>query len=453
MGGDKGESIGNLLWTGDGNDDEEEDDEFDGDGCDDYLEDDDNDDDEDDDLDENEDESSDDGNDVILMGHIHLNEGGHVVYSGTWAFRRDLANNIKNENKKGSDNNNSNNKKSDSNANVAVDDDDNEEKGDKGGKKKKSNKFKLRSKRTIDPSRFVNLFQRKALSTEIVTATATATETATETATATVMEKTTTKNKPASSDSRSDGGSSDDPNPPKTSSLLSSSIPPLSLLFDGFLTMRQDEEQHRKVKERDVEIIFETTTKDKDGQETIEGKRNDPRTSESITKVVVRGSGCNEYGRFELNGTYIPEKNTHNVCNNEIGDGDNGGDDSQQRYSLECVKRYDCDDKKSSAAATSSSTMKRKRSRNDYSDDDEDDEDDGMSDDNVGADYEELIGLHEEAGMSVEELRKRYYGGDDVDGGNIGGNDTGTTNSDHDTRGGRGGDGVIEDDGDDGCGF
>jgi hypothetical protein len=56
-----------------------------------------------------------------------------------------------------------------------------------------------------------------------------------------------------------------------------------------------------------------------------------------------------------------------------------------------------------SPAKPAAATTSRKRGRND-----EEDEDDG--DDGVG--YQELIDLHDDAGLSTEELRRRYYGGD-----------------------------------------
>jgi hypothetical protein len=56
-----------------------------------------------------------------------------------------------------------------------------------------------------------------------------------------------------------------------------------------------------------------------------------------------------------------------------------------------------------SPAKPAAATTSRKRGRND-----EEDEDDG--DDRVG--YQELIDLHDDAGLSTEELRRRYYGGD-----------------------------------------
>jgi hypothetical protein len=57
-----------------------------------------------------------------------------------------------------------------------------------------------------------------------------------------------------------------------------------------------------------------------------------------------------------------------------------------------------------SAAAPAAAAAARKRGRND------DDEDDDSVDGNKGVEYQELIDLHDDAGLSTEELRRRYYG-------------------------------------------
>jgi hypothetical protein len=58
-----------------------------------------------------------------------------------------------------------------------------------------------------------------------------------------------------------------------------------------------------------------------------------------------------------------------------------------------------------SYAAASASASSRKRGRNACEDDD------GSVDGDRGVEYQELIDLHDEAGLSTEELRRRYYGG------------------------------------------
>jgi hypothetical protein len=66
------------------------------------------------------------------------------------------------------------------------------------------------------------------------------------------------------------------------------------------------------------------------------------------------------------------------------------------------------------ASTTSAAAASAKKNRND--DDDDDDDDDAAADEGIG--YDELIALHEDAAMPVEQLRKRtaYRGTDDGDG-------------------------------------
>eukprot|EP00934_Nitzschia_sp_Nitz4_P001825 Nitzschia sp. Nitz4//scaffold23_size168460//125545//126270//NITZ4_002240-RA/size168460-processed-gene-0.234-mRNA-1//1//CDS//3329543698//1825//frame0 len=67
----------------------------------------------------------------------------------------------------------------------------------------------------------------------------------------------------------------------------------------------------------------------------------------------------------------------------------------------------------SSAAAAGAAMPARKRTRATRSLDDDEEDDDG--DEGVG--YNELIDLHDDAGLSTEELRLKYYGGGDGGGG------------------------------------
>ena len=131
-------------------------------------------------------------------------------------------------------------------------------------------------------------------------------------------------------------------------------IPPQrTIMFDGFF-FTPEEEGHRKIKEKDVEVTFSV----------VEG---DPTT------FKVEGKGSNDFGAFTIEGTYKcsgGEGSNPMVTNKKyVPVGGDGGDF-----------------------------------------DDEASDDDEMSDAEE-AEYGELVALNEEANMSVEELRKRYYGG------------------------------------------
>jgi len=130
---------------------------------------------------------------------------------------------------------------------------------------------------------------------------------------------------------------------------------PRTLLFDGFFNTDATDaiEPYRKIKERDVEITFSQGASSK--------------TEEDGKTFLVKGQGTNDFGTFNMEGIYRPIS----------------------PFSLTVTKRY------------GSNPV-------DYDYDSEDIE----GDEGDAADMGELIGLHEEANLSVEELRKRYYGGD-----------------------------------------
>lgn len=130
---------------------------------------------------------------------------------------------------------------------------------------------------------------------------------------------------------------------------------PRTLLFDGFFHTDATDaiEPYRKIKERDVEITFSQGASSKNAE--------DSKT------FLVKGQGTNDFGAFNIEGIYRPVS----------------------PFSLTVSKRY------------GSNTV-----------DDDYDSEDIEGDEGDAADMGELIGLHEEANLSVEELRKRYYGGD-----------------------------------------
>lgn len=147
------------------------------------------------------------------------------------------------------------------------------------------------------------------------------------------------------------------------------------IFMDGFFTTDKTDaiEPHRKIKERDVEIIFSQGVPMKRDQ-------SDKEREASHACFVIKGKGMNDFGNFSLEGIYCPDSN------------------DQDCQVLKCSKRY-------MFAASS----KRRR---DY-----DSEDDYVisEDEAAVADVEELIGLANDAALSVEALRRKYYGGSDAE--------------------------------------
>ena len=184
-----------------------------------------------------------------------------------------------------------------------------------------------------------------------------------------------------------------------------------TLLLDGFFTTDETDkiQPYRKVKERDVEFTFTAETA---GDKSVSSNMKGDGAVYSI-----QGRGTNDFGSFSISGTYAPT--THN--------NDEKNSNPALSHGLTCSKRY---------APVESSSIRKRRRGQEYDDDDE------ISDDG-GADLNEVIGLHEDANLSVEELRKRYYGN-----GAFGGD------NDDKMANGFGAADVSEDpDEDDGCGF
>lgn len=150
-----------------------------------------------------------------------------------------------------------------------------------------------------------------------------------------------------------------------------------TMCFDGFFIQpppetdtpkngsddnNEQQKQEKKIKERDIEIFF-----------TYDNDAGSYRLS---------GRGYNEYGPFVLSdGTYTVHsggKKARVKCNKTYG---SGGD----------------------AKGTQSGSKRSRRSSND---------DDSFDDDfDEKADYGEVNELCEDAGLSIEELRAKYYGG------------------------------------------
>lgn len=173
-----------------------------------------------------------------------------------------------------------------------------------------------------------------------------------------------------------------------------------TLLFHGVYATSKSEEgdEHRsKTKEKDVEITFTDVS-----QEAVSSPKPTPKdhgTSKSIntstsTKLFhVTGKGSNEYGPFRITGEYkvsIEGSNTETPSKA-----------TQEREEMICHNALVCD-----KTYIVKPKHRTKRSRHsEYLSDDDDSDSDG---DGGGADFEELAALHEEACMSVEELRRRY---------------------------------------------
>jgi hypothetical protein len=177
-----------------------------------------------------------------------------------------------------------------------------------------------------------------------------------------------------------------------------------TILMDGFFTTDETDmvQPHRKIKERDVELIFSQGVPMKKGEEEVSNAKGDPC-------FVVKGKGSNDFGAFSLEGIYCPlaqEKDSHPLT-------------FSKRYGL---------------AAGS----KRER---DY---DSEDDYEISGDDDEAADITELIGLADDAELSVEELRKKYYGGDD---------DAHAAKKGEDKQASVKRSKIVDEDDDDGCGF
>ncbi len=328
--------------------------------------------DDDDDVDDDSATSTQDDNYAVLQGNLVLNDEGRVVYSGTWCMRKDLAKETNTATE------------TSTTATKTVDGKENEqgakqEKETVGDKKKKKTKFKLKSKQVLG------------------------------------------KGSKHPFDLR---------NP------LLENDKPRTILFDGFFTTDETDtiQPYRKIKERDIELIFSQsiTSKKKTSSTNIsangngvlqdkdESKETKSKVETEEQKFVVRGNGSNEFGKFCMEGIYY--------CNPSFADNGN--------HNLTCSKRYDF--QKAAAAA-------RKR-RYDES------EDDYEMSDSEPADLNELIGLSEDANLSIEDLKKKYNADGSGEINNCNGPGNGNNDGDEKLPAKRSKIEEEEDD-DDGCGF
>jgi hypothetical protein len=401
-------------------DDEEE--EFEGD----YFDDDDDDnggsdeynDDDDDDDDEGDHDGNSNGKDdedakkkkenyAILQGNLTFNDEGKLVYSGTWSMK--LQQQTEDD---------SNTATTAATTTTATSSGTSKA---ESKKKKKRTKFKLKSKRILKPN--------ANLSASASTSSATNTFT--------------------------------------LSNPLSSQDKPRSILFDGFFTTDETDkiEPYRKIKERDVELIFSKCpvghSNGLNGHNSDKSDSNNNTTEDTKQTFLVKGKGCNDFGTFVMEGIFAPTETASSEKSEKQDEGhkgDGSGVVGSESFPLTCSKKYEF------AQPVTKGTKKRRRGVNYNSEDDYDFGDEG----DEGADYSELIGLHEEAGLSVEELRKRYYGNADGEGDGDGDNEkkggnekAGSKNGYSNSNGGNAfsvkrnkvGEDADDGDDDDGCGF
>lgn len=169
-----------------------------------------------------------------------------------------------------------------------------------------------------------------------------------------------------------------------------------SLLFDGFFTTDETDtvQPYRKVKEHDIELNFQMTSS---WIERKDGKDDSASDSKQLVqKIRISGKGANEFGNFAIEGNYDSSQKTSKEKDAVVDQDKKQNSGGYGVVEVECSKKY----------IIIPAGRKRGRAYDDSEDDYE------MSDDG-GADYNELIGLHEEAEMSVEELKQRYYSGGD----------------------------------------
>ena len=152
-----------------------------------------------------------------------------------------------------------------------------------------------------------------------------------------------------------------------------------TLIFNGFFI----EAAGSKIKERDVEVCFSAGG---------EGPAH-----------RISGRGSNDYGPFVLDGTYAPPPPAA-----AAGD---GAADGAATATATCRKTYGTG---GAAKSTGGAAAAPRRSRRGGGADPDDSADDDFGDE--GADQGEVSELCADAKLTVEELRRKYYGGGGGDG-------------------------------------
>ena len=166
---------------------------------------------------------------------------------------------------------------------------------------------------------------------------------------------------------------------------------PRTVLFDGFFTTDETDtvEPHRKMKERDIELVFSqgVPMKPNENSEEKEGDASNGNGNGNANAnasgngnagpyFVVKGKGTNDFGNFTVEGIFSPNPR------------------NRDGHPLTCSKRY-C------------------RASKRFHDSEDDYEISG--DEDEAADLTELCGLADDASLTVEQLRQKYYGGGDDD--------------------------------------
>ena len=207
---------------------------------------------------------------------------------------------------------------------------------------------------------------------------------------------------------------------------------PRTVLFDGFFTTDDTDtvEPHRKIKERDIEIVFSQAVlplKNDDAESNSEekeahtnGNGNGHQNGSAPPSFVIKGKGTNDFGTFTVEGIFCPNPR------------------NRDGHPLTCSKRY------------SRSAKRSYDSEDDY---------EMSADEAAPADLNELCGLADDAQLSVEQLRQKYYGGSDDD--KNGQDDAASGNSKvaavsvgkNDGKPAAKRSKIVDDDEDDGCGF
>mmetsp|Transcript_2323 Transcript_2323/g.4934 ORF Transcript_2323/g.4934 Transcript_2323/m.4934 type:complete len:453 (+) Transcript_2323:191-1549(+) len=388
---------------------------------------------------------------AVLTGSIHLNDDGRVVYSGTWCMNSEL------------------DKDDDGGSGCNEDDAGQKEKNNHSQrhqhhrKHKKHPKFKLRSQEVYLPWPLPASGNEPSGSNGNVTP---------KKAHMALFDV----NRPTLSQvpSSTSNGNNEPTNLPGRRTIIfdgfffealseeenksASSTSPVKTSGSGSSNGEKHHHHHhhhhgKKVRERDVEIFFTLVKSEID--DNGDGKEKTAPT------YIISGRGHNDYGPFVLNGTFMPSVSTDSAESTKDDRNSSNDNNHGPSATIICKKKYGSGGaaKETKPGAKTAGDLDghiitnraTKRNRGavykDGNDHDDDDDEDWCEE---KADFEELIELTEDAGLSIEELRKKYYGGG-------GDNDDGVAEKKEDYDGGGklppAKKAKIDDSDDDECGF